>query len=617
MGKKENQPELLFEADAPAGKDEASSETKDTPLNTRTYVLSSNYTLPALLARGCLLSPNCGESSDIAFLDQFAEALPYRMGQLPRSWSESVEASVRNAFPIAIRMRKETSPRSLKLGDPIGTIEAVLLEDVDGLIFRKENELKLFESWSFDNYAIRGTGLELCVDATVFNGDDGSQSEPAVLGGKDKVRDDGSGNEPKTPNEDILQRVDALTAILAVYMKAVPANEAWMKPLENILEDTDPTWSNTPADILPSMVRIVQGRHFESKDNLEAALLHASIETILKFPVNAGWPSHEVLQLIYDTALDRGLREGYDELRHALDTWQKRCVEALDAKEIAFDLTDDPVKMVRRALVLLLLRGELNAVDATRTGQSSEVLKVGVGVQATARCLAAIRTGFRSLPQKYKFSDEIEGPVLLQVLGRLLVDRYCVLAGGGERMFVKPPVVNYEHHGEFDGSWKIFIEDNVAIRRQAKFDPNITRLYHLCRALNYERVKAVDDGLVLEFSIGGDEFVMVRLSILTGDDPESRFVRFLADAEPDQVTKDSDGAKATKSKLGNKKQVLLEMLMRNSDPDMHCRLAIDRSSNLVVVITDQLLATLDEDEFHKHVQAVAEVAHGFSIALSS
>ena len=75
------------------------------------YVLSSNYSLPMLLARGCILPPICGESTDIQFLDEFKDQLPWRKGKLPKSWADRVEASTRNAFPIAIGLKSDIDLR--------------------------------------------------------------------------------------------------------------------------------------------------------------------------------------------------------------------------------------------------------------------------------------------------------------------------------------------------------------------------------------------------------------------------------------------------------------------------------------------------------------------------
>ena len=61
------------------------------------------------------------------------------------------------------------------------------------------------------------------------------------------------------------------------------------------------------------------------------------------------------------------------------------------------------------------------------------------------------------------------------------------------------------------------------------------------------------------------------------------------------------------------KEFLLDLLTKNANAEMNCRFAIEDDGK-VVVLVDQLLETLDDAEFRRHVAHVAQVADEFELS---
>ena len=136
--------------------------TQDTPdliemMNTaetslRKYVLTNNFHLPSLLARGVLFADAI--ENRVSDLDDNPEAVELSVfeNRPLASDLERISKSARNAFPIALRLEINGTPRKLAMPPNADTVECVLLDDVNAIVFASEREASLFNSWKFSNY---------------------------------------------------------------------------------------------------------------------------------------------------------------------------------------------------------------------------------------------------------------------------------------------------------------------------------------------------------------------------------------------------------------------------------------------------------------------------------
>jgi hypothetical protein len=582
--------------------------SEEKPAAESIYILSSNYTLPAFLARGACLAPVCGERGEIEFLDGFFRSFAKGVDTFPREWSQSIEICARNAFPIAVKLRSE-GLKKMEFADGGAPVEYFHVDDVMALVFRNEEEQERFASWPFDNYSLDVLGLSMEVDPALFDGPKANEGEaennpllPPSQSASMLESDPISGNEPVF--DEALRKADAVSGVQAVFLKEIPSRRRWMATAAACFGGNQSGAEAFVIDWPGKLLACLDYKSDFSIETIEDLLLSEVVELLASYPLEEGWVVEDVLGRIYVGATNKIEELDRHDLTEKLRIWADRAGALLKETGDVPDLSDNPRFTVRRALVLLLLRGSLEAVINTSTDRSGGILKVGEGVRLLAMCLAASRVGLRSLPVTHKTGDGLPAGLMLRELGRILLHEFAI--SSGTTMPPTRPSLDtlYQKHGELDGSWILLLGGREFSRKQARFDPDLQRLFHHSRALEYDTSEH-EEGLIVLVHLDGEENQQVYLRLVAVGGKFDQLVRF----ESAVLTK-ARGIPLIASKL--KKSALLDMLMANADEEIQCRFSVRREDGSVVVITDQLLHTLDDDEFHQHVMAVAKVASKFS-----
>lgn len=619
-------------------RNDQNSQTKS---KRRTYVLSSNYAAPQLFARGALFSPSLGVSTETQFLDTFGAEFPTAESTVPYAWTKGIEQSARNCFPILIEVERindiPESEHSAKAG------QAVCLSNVKSLIFRSEKERSRFSSWAFENYEIN---RPLEVRSRLFETlpeavqrpmvERGEQSHDNKRGGGSKsnqleLRSDSptdygaassssiqirmSGSTSKSPDRETsaanIWNLEAASAVLAATIHLAPGRRDWMNALAAYSVGTKPSQPGGALENCLETVRLGLEASNAFKPNLndiESVLLLSATRVLLRYPMTVGWPSHEVLARIVEEAEPMILGKNDDLSLRKLRSWEKRATEVLGQAVQSVDLSDNPTSTARRAVMLVLMRGELAAVGRTRISMTGPV-KVGQNVKILATCLCAIRLGLRGLPAEFKFLLPRDGEFLyddpIEAFGQTLVESLQLSRTKSNSGVTHRLAVEYERVGHFEGTWKVVLCDRRVAIKKAQFNPSLERLFHTARHLGMEVAEddQLEDMLLVRFS-EFEQPVEVRVCVLEAKLLSLEMVRFWAIAKKGDVI-DETGAPG-KNRKAWKKDDFRRILTLNTRKDIHCRIGFDEESQDLIVLADQLMGTLDDKEFLLHVQNVAE-----------
>ncbi len=579
-------------------------------------VLSSNFSLPKFLERGCLLPPIFGEREDCEFLEKWKDEIPHRPGALPPSWSSGVEQSGRNMFPIGIRLKESRSVRSIQ-NKGKERFPMLLIEDMQELVFRNEEESSDFREWQFQEFDIESLGIRSKVDPSVFNGEElATVSSEEYIDGRS---DDSEISERDLSLRDAFRRADMASGLLAVYAREAPAIPYWLERFSKLssgVTDIEPDAQHIPTYLFRGMIRPGNGRGAD----LDGRLIESTIDVLVRYPLEAGWPATTILEEIYVAVRDDLESVTQSRWNDELNAWYEHSKAVLEGEKEVREVTDDG-SIVRRALLLLLLRGDMDSIEESidRTRKNQSTLRVGTDVGVLAMSLAGCRRGLRVLDSRYKTNFQCDDPVLwMEYLGRYFIDQIDSRLKGvvkkkrrKKKQEATGPVfdVSYRKVATLQGEWVFSIDGKMFLRRPARFDEGLLRLLHLGTDLGYVFDEYEDDKLVTEIRLDSGDSQRVVIELLADVVFDSREVRFWALVRPLKFLKKSEPT--PKSGVFKKvaKEFLLQLLMRSGDDDMNCSFAVSRKRGGIIVKADQPFSTLDELEFKKRLVQVATAAN--------
>jgi len=594
-------PEEHGEAGRTVGKRRRGEPRVDS-LDDPVVVLTSNFTIGPLFSRGCLLPPSL-EDPDHPSPDSW-NTLKHLRGRLPRAWGEDIARMARNVFPIGLVLKGTRSVARIASNVAGSTIEAVRLADVERIAFRCQGELERCCGLEYSNYDTNVLARLAVVDAGVFDGDDAQISGAAGDATADRCersREDDDGTPRHAPRlesvRDAIRLADCRAALVAYLCTSSPGKHEWIRGLDAVLS------GKHGHEAMPwpgPVVRAIAGRD-PGLPPVETALLTAVVRNLPKLPVEAGWPADAILRDVSEEATRRLRERSVDSSAevHAVELWRSRALDVLSSRAEPQSMSDDAYRL-QRSLLLLLLRGDLDSIHCP---SPSHVGTHGPGpiVQGIAGLLAAYRTGLRAMPTRYKQSAtgstkwlEYLGDVFMGFVGNAR-DQELVPVG------VPAPKAKYRAVKALQGEWVVALSREEIARLPRLVDPALEELLARGRQLGFDFRDHGEEELVASVSRPGGKSLDVYIQILPGRDVGKQMVRF--------YTKPLDARSPSRAKKISR-DVAVRLLQHNAESDMSCRFAIDGNSH-VVVLADQLLATLDHDEFRHHVAHVAEVADKF------
>ena len=407
--------------ETPAPED-ASALEEDLALDGSIF-LADDFSIGALLARGCLIAPILGEQTESPFFDVVhPHLLPRGSSSIPTNW---VDAVTEHGRPIAV----------LCSGAPIEASRCLILEEVEALCFRTEKHRKWVKARprALSEWTFEGTNVRLSTDANLFCAPN-AVVPPAA---------------ESTPPLQPLRVADAVGAVRAVLLVHAPPRKHWIHGCLRALDlnhGTDERGARWIASLLA-------GLHGESSRQVSIgeAVIACTAQIITeRYALGEGWPASEILSRVVEGIGDWLPSDFGRPDRAVLDRWIAQASDILAGRAEPSPLLDEG-NIPLRAVLFLLLRADLDDILDHPVGEHSKAaLRVGADVRMLAGCLAASRYGLRDIPVESKRVGDWYLPV---VLGAMLAEDM------GLRTGVSPKwTFSEERRGLFQSTWSLKVD---------------------------------------------------------------------------------------------------------------------------------------------------------------
>lgn len=544
-------------------------------------VLSSSHTVFPLFSRGCLVPAIFEQNSAELPTGAMAAWLPTAVGALPLAWVTEVENTARNVIPIALELKRGLPLRHL---DVEGCkIPVVSSSDVSSVLFRNEEELGRFTSWSYDDVDVYALGVPF-------------ESRPEAFVAQTAPDDP----RERLDNEHIqrirtrVRSADMLIGLLAATVYISGASRGDIETLRRLLEldvagdhpmNLDPTLY--VADVL------FPGSDSRGADTVDGRLLIEALSILAHQPPQTGWPAKEILEELRSRSMDHFNPDSSE--AKAIERWAEHCSKVLSST--AYPPLSDDGSLVRRALLLLLMREDPRSLaDDTSIAQT---IPIGRRVRRLAFQLAGARYGLRALPTDIKFAMVATPSVLLAAASSWFTS---LLADLGRQELPKVHI-SYDLGSGYEGDWTVSLDAQPLWSKAIRVPAGLRKVAEDCRYYGFD-VEVLTPYSFAVRGRGEKELVLdVEVSMLSYRPNEDK-VRF-ASRVPSTTKDRRRGAKKASSL---KKSDLLDLLKRNSYEDSHGRIAVDAESAEIIVIVDQLIDTMDRDECVSHLRNVSSLA---------
>jgi len=567
------------------------------------FVLSSSFTVPLLLARGAMIAPGGGESSGLGWLDDWTHSFPARDESVPPEWVAQIVSAARNSFPILLRCHERRHVVITTATGESEAIEAILLADVDAVVFRSEAERKRFASWGFANVPDIDGAATYKVDETPFAGSTFADPNfPVDASGRTPV------DAPVTENDNdrrvnALRRADALCALLAVVITSSGALHEWIRELQELsAERTTPLAQAQSLAFCKTLVTLLSGEP-TANDDLDTALLGVTIGVLLRHQTEDGWPASEILDEI-DTEMTKKLGSSLSAVDE-LTLWVTHCRDVIAARTAPPALSDDK-SIVRRAVLLLLLRGTVEELAEVPSDGRTSGVSAGPNVKLLALSLAAIRTGFRRLPAEFKRTGDKEKTVdLRNALGALFLSDYERRLSQANWRVAEPIRVDYHRRGVLEGDWHIRIGELPAITIETRYRDSVKQVWLLTKNLGYMAIDDGFDGFTLAEDTKGRLTLPVRVTVLSAGRSDEERVRLECEI-PSKATVTKAKGKKVKVKAASSmpKEFFVGLLKELLAPTSHHAYALSGDGVHLYAVTELPITQLDEHAFRRRVSDV-------------
>lgn len=570
-------------------------------------VLTENFSLGALFARGALLSSYLESGLEPQGSSKLAHA--GFGGAISHEAVEALVSSARNVIPVALVLKKGAAVRKRTHGG--WEYEVVMLGDVQEIAFRDPREKARFDALEFSNYDVADSPAPLLVNEAVF-----SRSSVAVVGGgeadspalglglptpasstQDPVPQGEPGNGAPVTGEAIdsirlvVRDAECRAGLLAWFLGGGTGLHDWVKGVERlVLARATKPGGSWPERIMNCLVgcELNDG----SEDSVELGIVLALLRD---YPIEKGWPAEEVLERL------RGVRAVNAESKgsaNEFDQWVARARDVLASRrEAPFG---DEQLLVRRAIVLLLLRGDLDGLKPDNIDPSS-MTKVGQQVRAIAGALAAYRTGLRALPASFKCSSAGTSRGLwISWLAQVFFEWLEPVDAPMRIAAFSHVQVKYVSAQPLRGTWSVEVRGEAVRSFQREMPRALARVCSLGEHLGFVLREGEGQTLVISATSGERPAIDVVLQIMRPSVRREEVLRFIARTGDEAPF----GSRSKRSAKG-----MEDLLRLNAASGLSCRYALDGEQ--LVVIAEQLLATLDDAEFREHVRNVAEAAGAY------
>jgi hypothetical protein len=212
----------------------------------------------------------------------------------------------------------------------------------------------------------------------------------------------------------------------------------------------------------------------------------------MRHPLSSGWPAAQVLNELITETVNGSAETFTASFRSELDAWADHCRQVLSGKTSTVSLTDEK-SIVRRALLLLLLRGTVEGIASASLDDARSGIVVGRNVRMLALVLAAARTGLRALGRDYKsVATDAQSIDLRKSLSIIVVNEARGMLADSSRPISYEIDVRYVSLGPLRGEWEVRLPGTVTVRVPAGFHKRLQESYQRVRRIGLEEQSSTD-----------------------------------------------------------------------------------------------------------------------------
>lgn len=512
----------------------------------------------------------------------------------------AIESAMPGEFPVLCLLSSNVRVDPIEeLGSEIGLVEAPIpIGMIVQAAFPSEELLRDFQSRSFDD--VPSEVVPCGADPARFALDDFAPLEAIV------TALEGRGTDRPALSVGKWESCDKVAGALLALVRSLPADQAWFRVAAGLIRREWAVAADLP-DSLGVALPATLGNDGKSREKSgpEAILLKCGAEAFAQSNPKTGWVPSELLESICAAAMGHAPFSKREDQAQELKAWAQYCKELLDGEGVVRPLTDEKY-LVRRAILLVLLHETPQGVVASR----DSMFEPGPRVLAVAAMLAGIHVGFRRQSAESK-----QPPVLSRLLGELVCDllRDRPDAAGGVDVEQDVIAMGVGHQ-----RLRLLVGGESVVARDIEAHPALRQIAAIGERLGIN-LECDDSGRELRYThkLKNGRPQSVRIRMLPTDYDGRSVVRFssrcLALHSLMSGTTESEAIaslRKTRSKKVSRDE-LIGLLLRNDRTSMHCRFSISPEESSIVASVDQIVETLDDDEFRAHIEHVAQVADEF------
>lgn len=388
----------------------------------------------------------------------------------------------------------------------------------------------------------------------------------------------------KTHNKELLgqisHKVDSYIGAVNLFMLNVPSKEEWFQlSLALITGKETISKDNLVSVVLPS--------------DLEISLFNNAFELMLNTDACKGWQPKNILNELY-LSIDK---DSYSkESIHQFEEWHRYCEAVLENQKQVRGLSDENM-IAGRAILLLLLRE--GSEDLKSSVHSS--LAPGKQVLALANLLAGARIGYLGLPSETKMA--FANSIYLSNLKSDMFNSRWNASDCKQELFEGDPELLIEKDRDETDIYKLNWYGKPVIQGRYEGCPELKLVKYKAEILGkHLKYESEIESLSYVWLLDNGRTQKVYVSVGNVSQHGYKSIRFWSPCF------DFEKVKMTKEE---KNKLLYNTLVENGKDFMSCRFALNDKGNLMQVIVDQLLDTLDGDELKHGLEHVATIADRF------
>ena len=371
------------------------------------FVLSSNYLIAPLIARGCLFPPVLDYNGSKKFPEPISLTFVEFQNKIPRNLTNELELLMRNTIPIAIELNNSDSEKDYQYAQPPFYRTSISLNDVKQLVFRTRSELDRFVSVKFENVKFSQSIIPMNIDPNVFEGIELNHQNLQL-------------NQELTKNIEIqrsnLKKVNSFAGFCCLLIQLIPKHELWFELLANLMNFEFKNYSERKLQLVNIMASTCLGIERTKIKSWEDVLIFSTVLNLLKTNSDAGWASKQILTDWSEEFIKELNLKGFEVESRKLKSWSNSITDVITNKNSLPNVYEEGNDILT-TLMLLIVRGDSKNLLSYESQSEHTEEKISLKL---LKLLIALRNGLRGIPFELKVIELADSnKLLIHILGEI------------------------------------------------------------------------------------------------------------------------------------------------------------------------------------------------------